>query len=111
IGGRRRCRQPRQTPTMSDEAELEAEPKAESGRTISLRSLIVALGALALVAAVAYAIVQRSEVSDLEAEVSAPREVAAVASRFGEVYLSYDSSDVAGSREQVLELVSAAFAR
>jgi len=81
-----------------------------TGRTISTRTLASVLGVLILIAAVAVAVVQMGRVNDLEDDLDARTEVATAASRFGEVYLSYDFDDPERSGERVLELVSPDFA-
>ena len=87
-----------------------APPPDPPARAISLRSLLAGLVLLALVAAVAVAIAQQGRVGDLEDDLDARTEVATAASRFGEVYLTYDAADIGESGDRVLELVSPEFA-
>lgn len=95
---------------MSDDANAPERPTGQP-RSISVRSLLVILLALALVAAIVFAVGQRSRVSDLEAERDERTEIVTTASRFGEVYLTYDFSDPDRTGARVLELASEAFAR
>lgn len=72
----------------------------------------VLLGAmtLALAVAIGVALAQMGRAADAEDDLAARDEVAAAASVFGEVYLSYDFDDPDRSGDRVLDLVSPAFA-
>jgi len=102
-------------PTSGDDGpapEGEAGASAPAGRrTVPVQAVVTAVAVLVAVAAVVFALSQRSDAGRLSDEADARAEVAAAAGRFGEVYLSYDTGDVAASSERVLELVSAEFAR
>ena len=76
-----------------------------------MRSLAMLIGVLLVAGAIAVAVVQTGRARDLEDDLDARTEVATAASRFGEVYLSYDFDDPDRSGDRVLELVSAAFAK
>ena len=66
--------------------------------------------ALVLGAAIAFGLVQRGEVDDLEAERDDARSARQVSAAFGEAYLSYDFDDVDASGERVLALATDRFA-
>ena len=87
-----------------------ADVPGTGGRTVSVRTLALGLGALVVIAAIAVAVVQMGRARDLEDDLDARAEVAAAASAFGEVYLSYDFDDPERSGDRVLELVSPGFA-
>ncbi len=77
---------------------------------MSLRTVLVMALLLALVATIGVTMAQVGRAQDAEGELADRDDVAAAASVFGEVYLSYDFDDPDRSGDRVLELVSAAFA-
>lgn len=94
-----------------DDAPTPVVASDASGRSVSVRSLLVAVGVVLLIGAIAVAAVQMGRAHDLEDDLDTRTEVAMAASRFGEVYLSYDFDDPDRSGDRVLELVSPAFAK
>jgi Mce-associated membrane protein len=101
-----------QTPTMPDEP-TDPTPDAatsSSGRSVSLHTVVVVALVLGLLATVGVTWAQVGRAQDAEDDLAARDEVAAAASVFGEVYLSYDFDDPDRSGDRVLELVSPAFA-
>lgn len=101
-----------QTQTMPDEPTAPASdaPAPAASRSVSLRTVLVAALLLVLVATIGVAMAQVGRAQDAEADLAARDDVAAAASVFGEVYLSYDFDDPDRSGDRVLELVSAEFA-
>jgi Mce-associated membrane protein len=97
---------------MPDPDPADATPDAPAVVTRSRRGpwLVAAVLLAAVVAVGAMAVAKTSDVTRLEDERDARREVAAAAATFGEVYLTYDFDDVEASSNRVVELVTPEFA-
>src|SRR5688572_6177224 len=94
---------------MADLDPIASAP-SKPERTVSSRTIAWVVAGLVLLAVAAVAVLQMGRARDLEDDLDARTEVATAASRFGEVYLSYDFDDPDRSGDRVLDLVSPAFA-
>ncbi len=96
-------------PDATDPSDADSSPPV---RERARRGPLVLIGLLlaGLVAAGAVAVAKDSDVSRLEDNRDARRDVATAASTFGEVYLTYDFDDVEASSDRVIDLVTSDFA-